>query len=149
MVASPTVWQLVVEGLIKRYGVDIHDLVIQGSWLQVEMCRLILMKIFCECLTRDVGSREDHENATGRTLKTGSKERGPGVSGDIRRKDPKTMGESESDGKDGIDPTEQPIYDHGDIEVTTQVCCMSCNITISSVRVLYSHLKHLQICQVF
>ena len=114
VVASPTVWQLVVEGLIKRYGVDIHDLVIQGRWLQIEMCRLTLMKIFCECLTRDVGTSEDHENATGRTSKTGSKEQGPGASGDIRRKDPKMMGESESEGKDGIDPTEEPIYEfHG------------------------------------
>ena len=111
-VASPTLWQMVVEQVMRHYGVDIHDLVIQGSWLQVEMCRLMLMKIFNECLTRDVGNREDHENATGRTSKIGSTERGPAVSGDIRRKDPKKMGESESDGKDGIDPKEEPIYEY-------------------------------------
>ncbi|KAI0243405.1 hypothetical protein LSAT2_008619 [Lamellibrachia satsuma] len=113
-VASLTLWQMVVEQVIRQYGVDMHDLLIQGSWLQVEMCRLMLMKIYTECLTRDVGNREDHENATGRTLKTGSKERGLAVSGDIRRKDPKTMGDSESDGKDGIDPIEEPIYEYHD-----------------------------------
>ena len=65
-VASPTVWQNVVKDVKRQYGVDIHDLVIQGSWLQVKMCRLMLMKIYTECLTRDGGNRDDHASSHSR-----------------------------------------------------------------------------------
>ena len=123
-VASPTLWQMVVERVMRQCGVDIHDLVIHGSWLQIEMCRLMLMKIYTECLTRDVGNREDHKIATGRTSKTWKKGRGLAVLGDTRRKGRTTMGGSESDGK-------------------------ACNVTVTSVIVLYFHLKHLEIFQVY
>ena len=58
---SPTAWQMIVKGVMKQHGVDVHDLVIQGSWLQVEMCRLTLMKMYTEC-----------ENATGKTTMGGT-----------------------------------------------------------------------------
>ena len=66
VVDSPTIWQNVVKEVKRQYGVDIHDLVIQGSWLQVEISRLVLMKIYTEYLTRDGGNREDHASSHSR-----------------------------------------------------------------------------------
>ena len=57
--AMASSWQKVVERM-RQNKVHIHHLEILGGWLQVEKCGLMLMDMYTECQTRDVGNREDH-----------------------------------------------------------------------------------------
>ena len=107
-VASETVWQLTIEGLMRRYGVDVREtkpgIEIRGSWLQIELCQLALQRVYGECLPRCNGTL----NATEESSKSG-REEGPSMSGDMGINNPETMPET-LNGEAGIDSVEEHVY---------------------------------------
>ena len=114
-VASETVWQLMIEGLMMRYGVDVRQsetksgIEIRGSWLQVDMCQLALQQVYAECLPRCNGTVKVHANATEESLERVREEQGPAMLGDTGINNPEAAPETLV-GEAGIDSVEEPVY---------------------------------------